>query len=555
VIRRVESNVKAGCQVDLGPKTLIVGPNRSGKSTIVNAIELATTGRASDIAGRTTLALDAELATLMPPGAESVFARAFYTRDDQLPDAVERQVSWSLEKGHKATRAAVPAPAPEVVFPLRDVRENLTKSPETARKWLLGLVAAEVTWDAVLKRIAPALHARVTTLASGTVAGLPVALDTAKRQGRAAVAKAEALREPVATPITHAPPPAAVPDLAALNAAAVRTEAEVSAAQQALDALPRHDAAETEMGERIVSVLKGTIAARVAKCACCGLDGPVDRFPTRLRAVETIIAAGRKVAADRVAAQARVQTALNARSLAWAARSAAQATAAAVTAAVGAVVADVSQEREAEAVAADRDAAAWKELADAIERVMGGLVSESRVAFEESVQRFMPSGMQFGLDLMDGDREVCRFGLRDGALRSALSGAEWAIVTAALAAATTPPDAHAIIVPEERAFDPRTLFETLLAFDSCPSQVIITSPVMPTDVPSGWTVIRCGGEVAASAALPAVTAGVATAPPAPPAAKRGRGRPPMTEEEKARRAAEKASKASTPRNAADPPWA
>ena len=536
MIRRVESNVKTGCQVDIGPKTLIVGPNRSGKSTIVNAIELATTGRASDIAGRVTLALDAELATLMPPGAESVFARAFYGPVDGV-GAASGQVAWSLEKGHKSTRGANPAPAPEFVFPLREVRENLVASAEKARKWLLGLVAAEIAWPVVLARIAPALHERVTTLSGGSVAGLPTALETAKRGVRDETRRAAVLREVVIVPVIHAPAPQP-PDLGALNAGVAKAEAEVATAQAVLDALPKIDTATTEMGQRIVMILTGQIASKAPRCGVCGGDGPPGRFALRLRDVETIIAGGKKAIEARTAAAQKVNEALARRSLAWSTRSAAQTTATAVADAVTSTQAEASQAREGEAVEADRSAARWQELADAVGRVMSSLVNEARQAFEGKVQRYMPAGFCFGLDLVDGDKEVCRFGLRvagvgtpEGTplhLRSALSGAEWAIVTAALAAATTPDGAHAIIVPEERAFDPATLLSTLLAFAACPSQVIITSPIMPSAVPAGWTVIRCGGEIAASAALPAGTEGAGSSPPPAPPVKRGRGRPRKT---------------------------
>lgn len=564
MIRRVESNLKAGCSVDIGPKTLIVGPNRSGKSTIVNAIELATTGRASDIAGRATLALDAELATLMPPGADSVFARAFY--GPLIPTC---QVVWALEKGHKATRGAAPSPASEVVFPLREVRENLVASAEKARKWLLGLVAAEIEWPTVLSRVAPALHDRLTTLSGGTVAGLPTALETAGRQRRAAEAKATALREAPPLPVVHAPIGSA-PDLAALDAAVVKAEADVSAAQAALDALPKlapgADAV-AEMGQRIVTILTGQVASKAPRCGVCGGDGPPGRFAVRLKEVEALIATGRKAIEARAAAATRVNEALARRATVQAARAAAQATAAAVANAVTETQAVAAQSREGEAVEADREAASWRELGDAVSRVMATLVGEARAAFEAKVQRYMPRGFTFGLDLVDGDREVCRFGLRSKiggdspfgaltALRSALSGAEWAIVTAALAAATTPDGAHAIIVPEERAFDPATLFETLLAFDSCPAQVIITSPVMPTDVPVGWTVIRCGGDVAASAALPAATVGAGVAPTAPPAvAKRGRGRPRKTPLPEAAAPSQPVTVAASNGVATELPWA
>ena len=60
-IAKLKGNVKAGVDVEIGAKTLIVGPNGSGKSSIVNAIELALTARAGDVAGRVDVGREADV--------------------------------------------------------------------------------------------------------------------------------------------------------------------------------------------------------------------------------------------------------------------------------------------------------------------------------------------------------------------------------------------------------------------------------------------------------------------------------------------------------------
>jgi hypothetical protein len=82
----------------------------------------------------------------------------------------------------------------------------------------------------------------------------------------------------------------------------------------------------------------------------------------------------------------------------------------------------------------------------------------------------------------------------DGKLRTALSGAEWARVMAAMAEACVDAGKYACIVPEERAFDPKTLSDVLKALSSCSHQVIIASPVAPKPLPKGWTLIKRGVE-------------------------------------------------------------
>ena len=51
-IKKVTGSIKGGVDADLTEKTLIIGSNGAGKSAIVNAVELALVGGASDIEGR-----------------------------------------------------------------------------------------------------------------------------------------------------------------------------------------------------------------------------------------------------------------------------------------------------------------------------------------------------------------------------------------------------------------------------------------------------------------------------------------------------------------------
>ena len=103
----------------------------------------------------------------------------------------------------------------------------------------------------------------------------------------------------------------------------------------------------------------------------------------------------------------------------------------------------------------------------------------------------LPGTDNFDVLLQAGDRDVVQFGLMNGeTMHTALSGAEWARVTAAMASAAVPAGQFAVIIPEERAFDPETLKDVMEAMTSCPHQVIITSPIAPKRAPKGWTVIK-----------------------------------------------------------------
>ena len=63
---------------------------------------------------------------------------------------------------------------------------------------------------------------------------------------------------------------------------------------------------------------------------------------------------------------------------------------------------------------------------------------------------------------------------------------------AAMSSACVPAGRYAVVVPEERAFDPATLRDVMAALSGCPHQVILTSPVGPESVPAGWTVVERG---------------------------------------------------------------
>jgi hypothetical protein len=81
--------------------------------------------------------------------------------------------------------------------------------------------------------------------------------------------------------------------------------------------------------------------------------------------------------------------------------------------------------------------------------------------------------------------------LRDGEIHTALSGAEMVCLTLALAAAVQPEVENrlSIFVPEERALSPETLTLLMESLEAIPGQVILQSPVAPTTVPDGWTVV------------------------------------------------------------------
>ena len=568
-VEKVESSIKGGVVAQLGAKTLILGDNGVGKSAIVNAVELAGTGRASDVAGRATLAKDADLFMLAPPGADRVWSEV---RVNQGIGAA----SWSLEKGHRAQRTG-----PEIAFPLRDVQEALLGSPETARKWILRH-GGGFTWKDVLSLVPESLRKFLAADSPADPAeALTGALEDAKRRVRDLTASAKVARK--FTP-PAAPPPTAA-DFTALEAVigiwkergtAAVAGSPLAAIQGALDAakadLTRAGAqaldVESTLAElpppasglelrRAAVLIAETLArAQARECAICG--GKADPVELAARAVRGRASIDRVNEIERkrenlqraqqeslvILSSLRREVERLTTEVARLERSAKAtgpapdmtlAEAETQLRALHTLRASWEAARNAEELAlqAERDATDWTQLAEALSKALGQLVEKSRAAFCGRVQKFLPKSDLFGIDLLDGDREVLRVGLLrlsgdHMVLHAALSGAEWARVTAALALATAPQTGPCIVCPEERAFDPSTLALVLQAFDEAVAgnddapQIIVTSPTPPTTVATSWTVIQLRApEKAPEPPKPRVKRAPRTAEPTPEPTERG----------------------------------
>tara|TARA_R110000751_G_scaffold2759_2_gene14613 strand:- start:2045 stop:4054 length:2010 start_codon:yes stop_codon:yes gene_type:complete len=147
------------------------------------------------------------------------------------------------------------------------------------------------------------------------------------------------------------------------------------------------------------------------------------------------------------------------------------------------------------------EAGEYKLLKEATENAVGCLLDKRVGAFVQRVAAYLPSDWDFGIELKDGKREVFRMGLRRGhKLHCALSGAEWASVTTAIAMVVSerlPMSDVAVLIPEDRAWDPKTLSAVMRAYGSFNGQVIMASTIKPRGkVPGGWTVIDMDKESA-----------------------------------------------------------
>lgn len=164
---------------------------------------------------------------------------------------------------------------------------------------------------------------------------------------------------------------------------------------------------------------------------------------------------------------------------------------------------DQIRQAETRGVEATQNRDAWKRYGTALSEVAEYLLQNGLKRFCDRVQRHLPEGRgQFSLTLREGKRDVCRFGLmRNGRLELSLSGAEEAFVLFAITAAILdvlpggPPPYVLFALPDERAWDPRTLRQLMGTLDKIPYQVILCSTVGygTGKPPKGWTVITLEG--------------------------------------------------------------
>ena len=556
-VANVSGTVKGGVSMTLAPKTLLVGPTGAGKSRVVNTIELATMGYASDIVGRPEVRSGPDLIALAPEDGP-LEARVTLSDGRSAAFRVERKGPGKTSRPAHASPDGV-----RVVFPATDAVAALRGNVEKARTFVLKHSGLNIDNAAIQERLAdhgdwyaadfagegeqaPMLR----LLAARTLADnerrrvtkqLSLLADAPQGVAKPRAEEIEAAQEAARAAVVRYNEALKIPetlDLNALHGEATGALEALKKQEQRVAQLSAVAETETDTTHEAVKarsalvtlfslVASYTPEPRNAECILCGSATHVDPADYRQRAEATANAnrAAQAVMQARehlpreqetmARCQARAEKLVHAYREAHAAQTDAAQTDrtarvreayAAMTAAEGHLHALKAQEREAVNAAAMAEKRAklkgekivWEARYTACADLTGDLVHEARAAFVARVQSYLPETDTFDLVLREHGRDVCLFGFRrDGALHTALSGAEWARLTLALGAVCTPDggDVLAILAPEERAYDGVTLAAMMRGLSEAPGQVILTSTVKPRGrTPKGWTVIEVGGE-------------------------------------------------------------
>jgi len=518
----VQSTLKKGCNVKLGPRTVLVGKNGGGKSTVVQALELAANGWASDMEGRARVKQGTALARLFPPDV-SKFSRA------TLSDGTV--FFWSLEDGAKEGSFKRPdhLPAYRVRWPVQDLMDVLRGDSNTVSAWLESQVIKNLTESDLLSALPPAVRDLVKeyTRRQQKTDFIALAKD-AKQEAKNLRAQAtrsektiDSMTEGFAPPLLESVRKELEEKLSVMTAPQVGvTRAEHAAARAEIEQLVSvFMVKEAELTGLPVlptdvnSALERLLAAGTLiqqhvnifgkdECWVCGNEqsGALDAQAKRLTEAMTTLAPQVTAASRRqVVTQEKsaLELELKQKAEAFKKLKVAEIVDDGARRKIMMQLAsdDAAKRTWQNAEAARRDAEQARSKADlltlagnALEKAGKQFLEKCKVDFENEISSFLPEGERIGVDL-----ESARFGLiRDGEIHSALSGAEWSRVLLALASAqeksTTTP---CVLVPEDRAYDPSTLTKIMTALSKAPVQVIIMSTVMPEPV-EGWTLVEVG---------------------------------------------------------------
>ena len=508
-IKKVTGTIKGGVDAVLTEKTLIIGSNGAGKSAIVNAVELALVGGASDIEGRAWVQDVKRIKRL----GSTVNAVATLSDDSTC--------SYRVEKSKAQHQNGVGGS-----LPYREVRDALTGSPAKAYKYLLSQCAAGLTLDEVLKRIPFDLQELYMTAISGSsaVEELLEAQEVAAKQARDSAKEAKGAQEAANLAAQGIGPMVLDAELReakilldqavayendALNRQRYEEQYKKLADLEAYETLLKSQIAESggelppnaqERVTTLIRVIGYHLEKSVPSCGVCG--GSFDAVAAQqsleqLQAWKTKIQQSKTASYKAELGQVTKQIEITRQVLTQSQiRPSVSQPAMSVQEAdtqymdlIGRIGAnDQHQLLQGHIITFQKQAEKWKALSTLLNTLVKDFVDAGMAKLMARVQGFLADTDVFGMKLTKSD---CQIGfIREGALTTALSGAEWARLLVAIACACAS-EGVPVVIPEERMWDRETLAKTMRALKDAPCQIILTSTEKPKGkLPAGWSVVE-----------------------------------------------------------------
>jgi len=478
-IKKIESNVKSPTgdiwNVEIGKHTLLVGSNTSHKSAVTQSLELALSAAADDIVNRNEVKDGALLMSLSPSDYLECTA--------VINDGTEAYYRLESEKGKVGRPKHDTEVDCSMSLPLRLVRKALAGSSTTARKSFVLWAAQNADREDVLAQIPANYHARYEDLAEHigrnlseieTLIAVTDYTSKSQRDSAKEVKGAEAVFDKLRGDLDERPS----------DTEMYHFSEEVKRLQALLVASA---AGPTDPNLKRIQankyVLDWAVEEDMSSCPSCSsevghshLVACADYYGNAERGTIAQLEAESTQSSDMEAIKHQLNVAESKLSM--------------MIAAAGKW--DTVMQAKETALSMKQQVERYKEMKKICEDAVGHLVRVFGKTFSDGVSRFLPDGWDFGIELEDQGRDVFRMGLRrNDKLCCALSGAEWAAVTTAIAMQmSTPSDAPSVLIPEDRAWDGSTLSAVMRAFSKYDGQVLMASTIRPKGrSPKNWTII------------------------------------------------------------------
>ena len=545
-VEHIASNIKKGCNHQLGPKTLIVGDNGKGKTTIVNALELALCQQVTDLLGKEVVKRPSDLIQL--------------THDAKIWAACKLSDGRTLEVESKRTKTGASRlktqGSVQASMPYLEVKGHLTGSPQVARSFLMeSQIGNAISKEDVISRLSPSHKKRYESsakrydgISSNPLTELKKILGDAKLSLRSLQDEKRTLikaidhlgsalqPEPTEKEVEEAKRTLeeaqkelhAVPkgtDSHYLESLRNRCRSEIGELQEGenqakemedwvskngIQSFSEKDEEMLVVRSKLLDILQLHEALQSSHCLVCGIaKESAAYFKSRRAALEK--ETGDLIRAYEISQKlGQLQMNLTIKrtkvtDLIAQIKEAEENTQEidteplqkAVNEAQGRYISLHTTQSEWKRLRLDRGTLRGVEAqiqdvnaySQALVEISTQLLDNAKSSFVKSVQTYLPPAYQFGLNILENR---CEIGFQNGkGLNTALSGAEWVSMILALSAANV--DSHkevVLITPEERAYDPATLSSIMKSLQKSKSQVILTSTILPSEVPEGWTLVE-----------------------------------------------------------------
>ena len=439
-IETLSSNVKSPrgeWTQNLGRYTLILGPNRSHKTTIIQAAELATTGAVDDLMGRDGVKEAAKLMSLKPPAEETLYSKATFS-DGTVS-------SWTAEPGSKPKTANL---QPNLIVS-RIARKALSGSTEKLHEAMVDLFDFEnLSVNAVTQEMSSSCRDHYEEVAGNLrkrfgseVRVLTMVLEYAGKKQRELLSESKGHKQVMAY----------------YEAKGVDGNVGVDDLVAAMSKLP-FSLPQTML---LQSVMKNAVDSSYDQCPSCGSEVGLKHLSACQDHFDALGQSDLRPLAfelhELFRAHERWESFLESKRL----------------------YEDCKTEEQR-----------YKVLKKACQEALSRLVEQMMSSFCALVDRYLPQDWSLGYD-----KDIGVLGLQAGpsTVFSSMSGAEWATVTAAMGCVIgnrLPAGQPQLLVIEDRAWDPSTLRDVMLALREFPGQVLMQGTLKPRGkMPKDWSIV------------------------------------------------------------------